>query len=264
MILKPTLAAMLATGLIAPEAPKLAFPKPAIIKQERGRPARDVLFGMPLTMGMLPGRGIITSSVQFIASTNSTSAAGTTSVTVNKPTGTANGDIIVIGVVGNHSINNASFTLSGFTERMDSGAITNCAVYTKTAGASEPSSYTVSYSASGRAAAVCMTFRSASVGVIGTVSANTTVDGSVTAPGITIANNGSLLLGFFFANQDSDNSEFPAPSGMTFLAGDSDASSVPALAVFSQAVNAGATGDRISYIDNIAGGARAFLMSLSP
>lgn len=261
MILKPALAAMLASGLIVPEAPKLVFPKPAIIKQERGRLARDVLFGMPLTMGMLAKSGVVTSSVQFVASASASTAAGSTSVTVNKPTGTSNGDIIIIGVTSNQTANDTTFTLSGFTEQMDSGARVNCAVYTKTAGASEPSSYTINNSGSGRFAAVCVVYRSASVGVIGSVSSSTSVS-SVSAPGITVSANGSLLLAFFFASQRADPTAFSTPSGMSYVAGDADTTNNPALAIFSQAVNSGATGDRTSTLSST--DKRAFLMSLSP
>jgi hypothetical protein len=57
MILKPALAAMLASGLVVPEAPKIVFPKPAIIKAENLEFSKHMLLGMPLTMGMLAGKG---------------------------------------------------------------------------------------------------------------------------------------------------------------------------------------------------------------
>jgi hypothetical protein len=57
MILKPALAAMIASGLVVPEAPKLVFPKPAIIKSVREESALDVMLGMPVTMGILAASG---------------------------------------------------------------------------------------------------------------------------------------------------------------------------------------------------------------
>jgi hypothetical protein len=55
MIVKPALAAMLASGLIVPEEPKIVLPKPAIVKRENLDFLAPIL-GMPLTMGMLPGK----------------------------------------------------------------------------------------------------------------------------------------------------------------------------------------------------------------
>ena len=57
MIVKPALAAMLASGLAVPENPPLILPKPAIVKPESLEVSRHMLLGMPLTMGMLPGKG---------------------------------------------------------------------------------------------------------------------------------------------------------------------------------------------------------------
>jgi hypothetical protein len=57
MILKSALAAMIATGLIVPEKPKLVFPKPAIVKRENLEFwNHSPLLGMPLTLGMLPSK----------------------------------------------------------------------------------------------------------------------------------------------------------------------------------------------------------------
>jgi hypothetical protein len=53
MIVKPALAAMLASGLIVPEKPALILPKPAIVKAENIEFTKHLLLGMPLTMGML-------------------------------------------------------------------------------------------------------------------------------------------------------------------------------------------------------------------
>jgi len=55
MILKSTLAAMLASGLVVPERPALILPKPAIVKAESLEFSKHMLLGMPLTMGMLKG-----------------------------------------------------------------------------------------------------------------------------------------------------------------------------------------------------------------
>ena len=59
MIVKPALAAMLASGLVAPETPKLVFPKPAIVKSENLDFSKHMLLGMPLTLGMLPRKFVV-------------------------------------------------------------------------------------------------------------------------------------------------------------------------------------------------------------
>ena len=56
MIIKPALAAMLASGIVVSEAPKLILPKPAIIKAENIEFSKNLL-AMPITLGMLPNKG---------------------------------------------------------------------------------------------------------------------------------------------------------------------------------------------------------------
>lgn len=72
MIIKPALAAMLATGLIVPEKPRLVFPRPAIVKAENLEFSKPLL-AMPLTMGMLTKNKGLTgiSFRQFASNPNS-------------------------------------------------------------------------------------------------------------------------------------------------------------------------------------------------
>lgn len=53
MIIKPALAAMIASGLIIPEKPKLVFSKPAIVKSENLDFLNNKHLAMPLTMGIV-------------------------------------------------------------------------------------------------------------------------------------------------------------------------------------------------------------------
>lgn len=57
MILKPAIAAMLASGFIVPEKPRLVLPKPAIMRPQSIEFPKHMLPGMPLTMGMLAAKG---------------------------------------------------------------------------------------------------------------------------------------------------------------------------------------------------------------
>jgi hypothetical protein len=67
VILKPAIAAMLASGLVVPETPKLVFPKPAIVKSENLELTRHIMLGMPLTLGMLKGSSRNAFSLTYVS-----------------------------------------------------------------------------------------------------------------------------------------------------------------------------------------------------
>jgi len=105
MILKPALAAMLASGLIVPEAPKLVLPKPAIVKAENLELTRHILLGMPLTMGMLPGKAgdpFFIDSSQY----STTASSSLETITWTHTTTSATTCLVVAGT----AINNAGTT----------------------------------------------------------------------------------------------------------------------------------------------------------
>jgi len=77
-----------------------------------------------------------------------------TSMTINKPTGTAEGDLMVLFIAEGGSTHDVITPASGWNrlfgkkdDDLGGGAWQSC--FTKTAGASEPSNYTFSFSASG-------------------------------------------------------------------------------------------------------------------
>lgn len=80
MILKPAMAALLASGLVVPEKPKLVFPKPAIIKSLREDLVRDVLMGMPLTLGMIAKTR---NEITFVGSQAVSNATASTPYTIS-------------------------------------------------------------------------------------------------------------------------------------------------------------------------------------
>lgn len=118
MIVKPALAAMLASGLVAPEAPKLVFPKPAIVKSENLDFSKHMLLGMPLTMGMLAAN----KAVPMFRAGSSTGANQATGAVLSwtHTTVAATDCIVVGGFVNNNAgtqqitsvtFNGVSFTL---------------------------------------------------------------------------------------------------------------------------------------------------------
>jgi hypothetical protein len=125
MIVKPAIAALLASGLIMPEAPKLVLPKPAIVKAENLEFSKHMLLGMPLTMGMLPGKAgdpffidssqystSASSSLETITWTHTTTAATTCLVVA----GTA------VNNAGNTDITSVTFNGVSLTQIVSAGS----------------------------------------------------------------------------------------------------------------------------------------------
>lgn len=94
MIVKPALAAMLASGLIVPETQKLVLPKPAIVKAENLEFTRHILLGMPLTMGMLAAKNRTPVTATYTGAITSTTNALSYSLTL--PIGTASADRYIV------------------------------------------------------------------------------------------------------------------------------------------------------------------------
>ncbi len=86
------------------------------------------------------------------------------------------------------------------------------------------------------------------------------VAGSETATGVTVSENNSVLLGFWAANDSSVT--FPAPSGMGATGASYTGTRVPNWAVFSQDVNAGATGSKV--LNHNGGSPGSVLFSIKP
>jgi hypothetical protein len=104
MIVKPALAAMLASGLIVPEKPALILPKPAIVKAENIEFTKHLLLGMPLTMGMLPGKqkpvSLINRGTTAFVSSSGLTTYTFTSVAIGAASATRR---VIILAVGSHS-----------------------------------------------------------------------------------------------------------------------------------------------------------------
>lgn len=74
MIVKPALAAMLASGLILPEKPGLILPKPAIVRAGSSGDPAPMLPGMPLTMGLLKPAAPSYRTIEYVGSTSTSNA----------------------------------------------------------------------------------------------------------------------------------------------------------------------------------------------
>ena len=155
--------------------------------------------------------------------------------TINKPTGTQAGDIVVIMSWANDSTGVWSIP-SGFTD-LQAGVGTNLGVAMKVAGGSEPSTYTLS-NAGTYCGLLCATFRGPTAfDAVGTYTFSSAAS-SITAPAVTAVAPGSFLIGCFAAG---GNVNFSTPSGMTAVGRSTD----PAAGMFYQQLTAtGSTGTR--------------------
>lgn len=168
--------------------------------------------------------------IEFINQTNNTSTTST--LTINKPTDTSNGDLMILIV--SVALSSTAWTFpSGWTALVgtSSSSAPNLGVAYKIAS-NEGSNYTVnSSSSSGRYAGAIVTYRNAAYDIIGTRS------GTRTASSITVSNNNSVLLGLFATETTTT---LGTPTGFQLI---TRYSGLPSYGIFSKSVNAGSTGN---------------------
>ena len=190
-----------------------------------------------------------------IAYRNSTAAgtSGSTTITVNVPSGVANGDLLVFAMFANNTCTISS-GLSGWTSRLsDVTSSTSIQVYTRTAS-SEPASYSPVFSASSAVKGIILAYSgpSNSYDVIGTATKAGT--NPSTAAAITATNQG-LMLGVFGTLASIATVTTP-PSGMTQRILANAGSQIPSIAVYDMEVAVGATAAKTltwSFSTNTAG-----------
>jgi hypothetical protein len=197
-------------------------------------------------------------NIEFVAAATGSTASGT-SVTVNKPTGTATGDIMFF-VGGSAAGANRNWTqLTGWTEIFDEGNSPSLGIQYRVVDGSEGASFTFTGNFSGNAlVAGIATFRNAAYDVIGSIGTASS-GGNCTAPQITVTQNNSFLLAAF-ANQN-DTGTFPAPTGMSTAFSSTGAGSC---ALFYESINSGASGSRSSNPNGSSGEVSGVLFSIKP
>lgn len=178
--------------------------------------------------------------VTFIASASTQNTVNGNTLVVNKPAGTQQGDLMIAFMCEE----GANFTFTGdtgWTEIADQGVRPNLRIAYKIAGASEGSSYAFTSSANNHLiSGSILTYRNAAFDVIGSIAENAR---PLVVSGINVSINASVLLAFLVRDQPSYT--IPTPSGMSVVVTDND-SSACSYRIFSQSVNAGATGSRSS------------------
>lgn len=194
---------------------------------------------------------------EFIASASAIGSS-LTEVTVSKPTGTVQGDLMIAFM---SKANTVTWTQpSGWTEVADQGSNPSIGISYKVAGASEPSSYIFQGGGgSGNPKASIITYRGAAFDVIGSFA---TLAMPISAPSIDVSENNSVLLAMFA--RGSSDQVWSTPAGMTSVS-TSPSGGTPSYLVASEIVDAGATGVRTSSIDGATSAATAAIMlSIKP
>lgn len=145
----------------------------------------------------------------FVAWANAGSTATVASLTIDKPAGVQQGDLLVCVIRGNDSTWTGD---TGWTEVIDDRALR---VAWKIAGASEPASYTFNQTPNKNCYGGIFAFRGAAYDAVGTT-ATIGGNGSLSAPGVTLSSFGGDLL--FVEGDNQASRTFTTPAGHTALA----------------------------------------------
>jgi hypothetical protein len=174
------------------------------------------------------------STPRFVAEANAVTTVAGASITINKPTGTVENNILIALITSNNTSGVSWTTPAGWTEVSDTG---RGLIAYKTAGASEGASYTFTSNDSGaqhRGCIVC--YSNVLIDAIGAV--------DTTSPfipaGVTMTDSGLLIGIITRAGAAAQTLTLPASMTSRFNSGVTDKT----LAVGDEAVSSGATGSR--------------------
>jgi len=172
-------------------------------------------------------------------------------LTIGKPTGTTDGDLLVCIIgAGDTDSDNVLTTLAGWTDidgwfGDDSNGINaGLGTYWKIAGASEPANYTWTQSRNMRIEGTIMRISGANVTPIDTssVAYQTAFNTDITAPSCSPAETDSWLIAAVV--MASDSAWTSSPSGMTVVTEDAGADGVTTAIAYEQLSASGPTGVR--------------------
>lgn len=172
----------------------------------------------------------------FIASASTQNTSTGSTLVINKPTGTVDGDLMVAFMCcdGNRTWTGDT----GWTEILDQGSTPNLRIVYKIAS-SEGSTYTFTTSASATSAGSILTYRSANYDTIGTI---TTGANPLIVTSVSASTTNCMLLGV--ATRTSSNLTITAPGSMTTRVTDNDGTSPSYCIAEEQLTSSGASGTR--------------------
>lgn len=194
----------------------------------------------------------------FVASASTQNTSTGSSLVINKPTGTAQNDLMIAIMCSGDSASSTWTGDTGWTEIVDENNRPNIRIAYKVAGASEGSSYTFTASAGTNiASGSILTYRNAAYDTVGTFAE--AVD-PIVASGITVASDFCILIGAFAIGAASITCS--TPTGMTARVTNNDATT-PSYLIADQYVVSGVTNSRSSTAGSSARTA-GILMSIKP
>lgn len=174
----------------------------------------------------------------FIGSAKSQTGGVSSSLTINKPTGTVENDLMVMIIASTSTITWTQ--VAGWTEIFDVGGLV--AAY-KVAGASEAASYTPSATSVANHSGIIVTYRNAAYDAAGSPSGLTSGSTQI-ASAINLSQSNSTLLAFFTSRTISSGTYSSPTSGLGVVDADSDGVA-PSWALYSQDnVASGTTGSK--------------------
>ena len=197
----------------------------------------------------LPLPYVIDPAVTHRASATQNNGAGSTSLTITKPAGAVEKDLLVALVSVR---NNGTVTApTGWTQVVNSAYsfYLRKSVWYKVAGASEPANYTWTFGTSGAAAGGISAFYGIKTSTapgplnVADTTPQTANSGTVTATSITTTTNNALVLAFFTAR---NNTTFTQAAGMTELYEVGASGGIDIATDSMIQVTAGATGNKTS------------------
>jgi hypothetical protein len=194
----------------------------------------------------MSGLGGLIGTPEVFIGFKSAAATSTTTLAIDKPAGTASGDVLLAVLCS--STDSVTFTgASGWTEIYDSGGAPSLRLARLTAGGSEPSSYTFTASSSVALVGQIICLRGLQFDTAGAAMSTLTGDGNLVIGGITAA--GGLLIAAAVSNQTATNIAHSTPSGMVRIATTTiPFVEQPGLSTFFQNIAAGATGTRTTAV----------------
>jgi len=206
----------------------------------------------------------------IVLESSAKATANASSVTVSKPTGTAEGDLLVAFLGIRASKSSANITLpSGFTEAsIEGGQNPTLQVSYKVAGASEGADYTFTLNSSANHGVILARFSGVNTSSPSDATATTGTAGyppgstSPTLSAITTSTDGAFVLAAYVLNLSGSTYTITAPSGMTEIDASEDGTVNLEASYVSQAT-AGSSGDKTATVESAAGWA-GILWAIEP
>lgn len=195
----------------------------------------------------------------YIAKADTQNIGTATTLVINKPAGTAEGDLMLL-VAGAETNGIRATPPSGWTEVFDgdnAGGRSPLYIAYKVAGSSEPSSYTLTFASTTRSAGSILTYRNAAYDTIGTITTNV---GNV--PGVTVSNDYGIV--FVLDGHYAKDVSFTAPTLFSTVVTNAVDGEPPSYSLYSRYAPAGSTGTITGGTTDTGGNTSSIAFAIKP